>query len=63
MAVTISAIALFGLITIILIRTQRLTTLIALPVFLFGFTAASTGLAGPVNDAMTAIAQMVTNLT
>ncbi|MFJ8040161.1 hypothetical protein ACIRBX_06555 [Kitasatospora sp. NPDC096147] len=63
MALTVSTLALFLILTAILLRTKRLTVMTALPVFLLGFSTASTGAAGPIRDAVAGIAQMVTNLT
>ena len=59
MLITASTALVFGVITIILIRTQRTTTLTALPIWLSGFTAASTGLASPVNQGLTALAHFL----
>ncbi|MFD8483206.1 hypothetical protein [Kitasatospora sp. NPDC059673] len=55
MVFTASAALVLGAITVILIRAQRVSTGSAALVWLSGFTAASTGLAGPVNSALTAL--------
>ncbi|GGV04005.1 hypothetical protein GCM10010495_14570 [Kitasatospora herbaricolor] len=62
MLITASAAVVFGLITIILVRTQRANAMTAVPIWLSGFTAASTGLAGPVNQGLTALAHLLASL-
>ncbi|WP_371497854.1 hypothetical protein OG871_18030 [Kitasatospora sp. NBC_00374] len=54
MIVSVSTAFLFAVITGALIHAKRVGVGAALAVFLFGFTLASTGLAGPVNDLIAA---------
>ncbi|MCU7823860.1 hypothetical protein [Kitasatospora sp. DSM 101779] len=62
MIVTVSAALLFGVITFVLVRTQRVSAGSMTAVWLSGFTAASTGLAGPVNQGLAAAAHMIATL-
>ncbi|MFD7729549.1 hypothetical protein ACFV6F_04060 [Kitasatospora phosalacinea] len=62
MLVTASGAVVFGLITVVLVRSQRVSTGSAVAVWLSGFTAASTGLAGPVNSALTALAHALSTI-
>ncbi|WP_327073852.1 MULTISPECIES: hypothetical protein [Kitasatospora] len=62
MIVSISAALLFGVITIVLVRAQRVSAGSAVLVWMSGFTAAGTGLAAPVNDALTALAHYVSTI-
>ncbi|WP_354641320.1 hypothetical protein [Kitasatospora camelliae] len=62
MLVTISTAVLFGVITAVLIRTQRVSAGSALAVWLSGFTVAGTGLAGPVNQGLDAAVHMLSTL-
>ncbi|MFK0178200.1 hypothetical protein ACIQVR_19700 [Streptomyces xanthochromogenes] len=56
MAVTLSAVALFGVLTILIFRNREVGFLSALVVFLFGFFTAATGAAGPIRSMCEAIA-------
>ena len=55
MLVTVSAAVLLAAVTGTLVWFKRVSAGAALMVWLSGFTAASTGLAGPVNDLLAAI--------
>ncbi|MGW6916679.1 hypothetical protein ACWGB8_23060 [Kitasatospora sp. NPDC054939] len=61
MTVTVSIALLTGAITVVLVWTKRVSVGTALVVWLSGLTAASTGLAGPVNDTLSAIVTAVSN--
>ncbi|PJN37957.1 hypothetical protein CG747_26065 [Streptomyces sp. CB02959] len=63
MAVTVSAAVLFGLVSLVLIRTRYVQLGSALVLFLFGFFIASTGASKPITSACQAIAQALTHLT
>ncbi len=54
MLITVSTALLFAAVTGVLVWFKRVTVGSALLVWLSGFTAASTGLAGPVNDLLAA---------
>lgn len=56
MIVTLSAVALFGLLTFVLIRSRYVGFGAALAVFLFGFFTADTGAADAIHAALRAIA-------
>ncbi|MEV0187492.1 hypothetical protein AB0I39_03005 [Kitasatospora purpeofusca] len=62
MLVTVSTALLFALITIVLVRAQRVSAGAATLVWLSGFTAAGTGLARPVNDALTTLVGFISTL-
>ncbi|MGX4738434.1 hypothetical protein [Kitasatospora griseola] len=62
MVLTVSSALMFGAITVVLIRSQRVSTGSAVLVWLSGFTVASTGLAGPVNSALTALAHALATI-
>ncbi|MEV6978741.1 hypothetical protein [Kitasatospora sp. NPDC093806] len=62
MLVTVSTALLFAVITIVLVRSQRVSSGAAALVWLSGFTAAGTGLARPVNDALTSLVNFVSTL-
>ncbi|MFI5701832.1 hypothetical protein ACIA78_17565 [Streptomyces xanthochromogenes] len=55
MIVTLSAVALFGALTILLFRNREVGFLSALVLFLFGFFTAATGAAGPIRSMCEAI--------
>ncbi|MEE1788957.1 hypothetical protein PUR71_39565 [Streptomyces sp. SP17BM10] len=61
MNVTLSIAAVTGVITIVLVWTKRVGPGTATVVWLSGLTAASTGLAGPVNDMLGAIVTAVSH--
>ncbi|MEV6724663.1 hypothetical protein AB0M94_27440 [Streptomyces xanthochromogenes] len=59
MAVTLSAVALFGLLTIVFLRDRAVGPMVAVVLFLFGFftaATAATGAAGPIRSMCEAIA-------
>ncbi|MEV5940335.1 hypothetical protein [Streptomyces sp. NPDC051994] len=56
MIVTLSAVALFGVLTVLLFRNREVGFLSALVLFLFGFFTAATGAAGPIRSMCEAIA-------
>ncbi|RKT18150.1 hypothetical protein BX285_2567 [Streptomyces sp. 1114.5] len=61
MNVTLSVAAVTGLITITLVWTKRVGAGTALIIWLSGLTAASTGLAGPVNNLLAAVVSAIGN--
>ncbi|MEU3494437.1 hypothetical protein ABZ747_13220 [Kitasatospora cineracea] len=61
MLITISTALLFGGITAALVWFKRVSAGAAVAVWLSGFTAASTGLSGPVNDLIAAAVHAVSN--
>ncbi|MCF3104122.1 hypothetical protein IPZ58_21385 [Streptomyces roseoverticillatus] len=62
MAVTVSLVALTGLVLFFLLRSKSLGYGSAFIAILFGFYLASTGAAGPVNTLTTAIVNALGNL-
>ncbi|MGW8328065.1 hypothetical protein CG740_15485 [Streptomyces sp. CB01201] len=56
MAVTLSAVALFGLLTFVFLRDRAVGPMVAVVLFLFGFFTAATGAAGPIRSMCEAIA-------
>ncbi|MEV7934920.1 hypothetical protein AB0O82_02075 [Kitasatospora sp. NPDC088264] len=62
MAVSISSALLFAIITVVLVRSQRVSAGSAALVWLSGFTVAGTGLADPVNNALGALAHYVSTI-
>lgn len=62
MILTISAVLLFGAGTYFAIRSKAASFGAAAVVFLFGFYAASTGAAKPVNQLMASLAQTIAHL-
>ncbi|MFJ6212229.1 hypothetical protein ACIQGZ_02665 [Streptomyces sp. NPDC092296] len=62
MLITLSTAFVFGLITAVLVWTRRVGFGTALAVWLSGFTIASTGLAGPVNQALASALTALANL-
>ncbi|HJD84161.1 MULTISPECIES: hypothetical protein [Kitasatospora] len=62
MIVTVSSALLFAIITVVLVRSQRVSAGSAVLIWLSGFTIAGTGLAGPVNSALDSIAHYVATL-
>ncbi|MFB7179035.1 hypothetical protein ACFCYI_15175 [Streptomyces sp. NPDC056257] len=62
MAITISLVALFGLVLYFLLRSGSLGYGSAFTAAGFGFFLASTGAAGPINQMATAIVQAIPNL-
>ena len=55
MLITLSTAVFFGVVTIALIWSKKVSTATALFVWLSGFTVAGTGLAGPVNTLLAAL--------
>ncbi|MER7579966.1 hypothetical protein [Kitasatospora sp. NPDC097691] len=62
MIVSISSALLFAVITVVLVRAQRVSVGSAVLVWLSGFTAAGTGLAKPVNGALASLANYVSTI-
>ncbi|MFD7235079.1 hypothetical protein ACFWAT_07190 [Streptomyces syringium] len=62
MAITVSLVALFGLVLFFLLRSKSLGYGSAFVAIMFGFYLASTGAAGPVNDLSTAVVNALGNL-
>ncbi|MER7817061.1 hypothetical protein [Streptomyces sp. NPDC096153] len=62
MIVTLSAVALFGVLTVVLIRSRYIGPVPALAVFLFGFFTADTGAANAVRTAFRAVIDAVHHL-
>ncbi|SED56342.1 hypothetical protein SAMN05216532_4949 [Streptomyces sp. 2231.1] len=63
MIVTLSAVAVFGLLTFVLMRGRYVGPLSALVLFLFGFFTAGTGAATPIQAVCRALADAARNLT
>ncbi|WP_428953313.1 hypothetical protein [Streptomyces sp. cg35] len=63
MIVTLSAVFLFGLLTVVLLHGRYVGPLTAIAVFLFGFFVADTGAAHLVRDVLTAVADAARNLS
>ena len=61
MIVSVSATVLFTLVAVLLIRGRRASLPTAAVLWLSGFTLASTGIAGPVNAAITAVATLISH--
>ncbi|WP_406091472.1 hypothetical protein [Kitasatospora purpeofusca] len=59
MIVALSTTVLFAIISVVLIRGRRVSMPTALVLWMSGFTAATTGVAGPVNDFLTSIVRLV----
>jgi hypothetical protein len=62
MALTISAVVLFGAASLFAIRAKSTSAGAALVLFLFGFYAAATGAAGPINDLMASTAHAIAQM-
>ncbi|WP_354597794.1 hypothetical protein R1Y80_22410 [Streptomyces sp. JL1001] len=62
MAVTLSLVALFGLVLFFLLRSRSLTPGGAFTAAGFGFFLASTGAAGPINQMATALIDALPNV-
>ncbi|MER6216425.1 hypothetical protein ABT213_20520 [Streptomyces sp. NPDC001674] len=62
MAITVSLVALFGLILFFLLRSKTLGYGSAFVAMMFGFFLASTGASGPINELTTAIIKAVSDL-
>ncbi|MCX4686935.1 hypothetical protein OG401_21945 [Kitasatospora purpeofusca] len=59
MIVALSTTVLFAIISVVLVRGRRVSMPTALVLWLSGFTAATTGVAGPVNDFLASIVRLV----
>jgi hypothetical protein len=59
---SVSAVLLFGVASYFAIRAKATSVGAALVVFLFGFYAAATGAAHPVNQVMASIAQAIADM-
>lgn len=62
MILNISAVVLFGVASFFAIRSRATNVLAAAVVFLFGFYAAASGMAGPINDFMTSAAHTLARM-
>ena len=62
MAVTVSLVALFGLVLFFLLRSKTLGYGSAFVAVMFGFYLASTGAAGPINQLTTAVVNAIGDL-
>ncbi|MEV6729065.1 hypothetical protein [Streptomyces sp. NPDC051364] len=62
MAITVSLVALFGLVLFFLLRSKSLGYGSAFVAMMFGFFLASTGASGPINELTTAIIKAVSDL-
>ncbi|MEW1757815.1 hypothetical protein AB0393_15025 [Streptomyces cyaneofuscatus] len=62
MAVTLSLVALFGLVLFFLLRSRSLTPGSAFTATGFGFFLASTGAAGPINEMAAALIDALPNI-
>ncbi|MBP0453463.1 hypothetical protein J5Y04_28535 [Kitasatospora sp. RG8] len=62
MIVNISSALLFAVITVVLVRAQRVSAGSALLVWLSGFTVAGAGLAKPVNDALAGVVHFLATI-
>ncbi|EFL17635.1 hypothetical protein [Streptomyces sp. C] len=62
MAITLSLVALFGLVLFFLLRSKTLGYGSAFIAMMFGFFLASTGASGPINELTTAIIKAVSDL-
>ncbi|MET8097353.1 hypothetical protein ABZV29_12865 [Streptomyces sp. NPDC005236] len=62
MAVTVSLVALFGLVLFFLLRSKTLGYGSAFIAIMFGFYLASTGASEPINDLSTAVVSAIGNL-
>jgi hypothetical protein len=59
---TVSAVAVFGVGTFLAVRTKSASFPAAAVVFLFGFYAAATGAAKPINQLMASVAQTIAQM-
>jgi hypothetical protein len=60
--VSTSAVLLFGVASLFAVRSRATSAGAAAVVFLFGFYAAATGAAGPINDLMGSLAHSVAQM-
>ncbi|MEU5545024.1 hypothetical protein AB0G85_21910 [Streptomyces sioyaensis] len=63
MALTLSAVVLFGIVAVVLLRGRHVSLGTALVLFLFGFFVAQTGAYKPIYNLCQAIAEALTHLT
>jgi hypothetical protein len=59
---SVSAVVLFGAATFFAVRSRSTSAGAAVVVFLFGFYAAATGAAGPINDLMASTAHAIAQM-
>lgn len=62
MILSVSAVVLFGVGTFLAVRTKSASFPAAVVVFLFGFYAAATGTAKPINQFMASLAQTIAQM-
>jgi hypothetical protein len=62
MILSVSAVVLFGAATYFAVRSRATSAGAAVVVFLFGFYAAATGAAGPINDLMASTAHAIAQM-
>ncbi|WP_406244241.1 hypothetical protein [Streptomyces anulatus] len=62
MAITVSLVALFGLVLFFLLRSKTLGWGSAFIAVMFGFFLASTGASGPINELATAVINAIPDL-
>ncbi|MFD8730508.1 hypothetical protein [Streptomyces sp. NPDC059611] len=62
MAITVSLVALFGLVLFFLLRSRTLGWGSAFIAVMFGFFLASTGASGPINELTTAVINAIPDL-
>lgn len=62
MAITVSLVALFGLVLFFLLRSKTLGWGSAFIAVMFGFFLASTGASGPINELTTAVVAAIPDL-
>lgn len=62
MILSVSAVLLFGVASVFAIRAKSTSFGAACVVFLFGFYAAATGAAGPINDLMANLAHSIAQM-
>lgn len=62
MVLSISAVLLFGIASLFAVRSRAASVGAAAVVFLFGFYAASTGAAGPIDQLMTSAAHSLAQM-
>ncbi|MFG2984766.1 hypothetical protein ACGFYQ_26520 [Streptomyces sp. NPDC048258] len=62
MAITLSLVALFGLVLFFLLRSKTLGYGSAFVAMMFGFFLASTGASGPINELTTAVINAISDL-
>ncbi|MFF6955277.1 hypothetical protein [Streptomyces sp. NPDC008317] len=62
MILSVSAVLLFGVASVFAVRSKSANVLAAAVLFLFGFYAAASGMAGPINDFMTSAAHTLAQM-